>query len=64
MQSEIDKPCTPTLREVFEKPSLSAEELETEVGECEEWDEASHELPSPAVEGSVMRWVKSILGAR
>jgi hypothetical protein len=63
MQSEIDKPCTPTLREVFEKPALTAEELETEVGECEEWDEASYELTSPAVVGPIMRWVESILGA-
>jgi hypothetical protein len=63
-QEETPDPCDSLYR-----PGLSADEVEREVGECEEWDEASHELKevgfqsAAPIMGPVIHWVESVLGA-
>ena len=56
------KPGTPAPRGSLDQPDLSAEELEREVGEAGEWDEASYGLANSVVGGPPIRWVESILG--
>jgi hypothetical protein len=46
----------------LDQPDLSAEELEREVGEAEEWDEASLGLANSVIAGPPIRWMESILG--
>ena len=63
IKQELTKPFAPAPRGTLDQPDLSAEELDHEVGGCEEWDQASHEVASVAVLGPTIRWVESILGA-
>jgi hypothetical protein len=61
-EHQPSKPGPPAPRGSLDQPDLSAEELEREVGESEEWDEASHSLANSVAVGPPIRWVESILG--
>jgi hypothetical protein len=61
-EHQQSKPGSPTPRGSLGQPDLSAEELEREVGEAEEWDGASHGVANSVVVGPFIRWVESILG--
>jgi hypothetical protein len=61
-EHQPSKPATPAPRASLDQPNLSAEEREREVGQDEEWDEASHGVANSVVVGPPIRWVESILG--
>jgi hypothetical protein len=61
-EHQPSNPGTPASRGSLDQPDLSAEELEREVGDSEEWDEASHGLADSTGVGPPIRWVESILG--
>jgi hypothetical protein len=60
---QLMKPYMPAPCRALDQPKLPIQELEIEVGGCEEWDEASPKWESFAVARSFIRWVESILGA-
>lgn len=60
---------TPAPSNSLYRPGLSADEVEREVGECEEWDEASHEWKevgfqsTAPIMGPIIHCAESVLGA-